>query len=93
MRKLLIVLFGFTLACAARADGVNLNHPTGTHGLLLIDKLGAHVRFFNPLTYQEQSNIAVPQNPHDFTLSANHAIAYVPIYGDGVYGNNPHPGS
>jgi YVTN family beta-propeller protein len=67
------------------------NHPTGTQGLLLIDKLGAHVRFFDPVNYQEQSNLALPANPHDFVLSADHKLAYVPIYGDGVYGRNPNP--
>ena len=71
---------------------VSLNHPTGTHGLFLVDKVGAHLRFFDPATFQEQSNIEVPTNPHDFVLSRDHKLAYVPIYGDGIYGRNPHPG-
>ncbi len=69
-----------------------LNHPTGTQGLLLIDKLGAHIRFFDPVTFQEKSSIETSANPHDFALTADHRTAYVPIYGDGVYGRNPHPG-
>jgi len=34
----------------------------------------------------------VPARPHDFIFSADHKRAYVTIYGDGIYGNNPHPG-
>lgn len=74
------------------AEPSGLNHPTGTKGLLLVDKLGAHVRFFDPVHFTEQTSIRVPKNPHDFALSPDHAFAYVPIYGDGVYGKNPNPG-
>jgi YVTN family beta-propeller protein len=84
-----ILAVGTSLLFAAKAS---LNQPTGTQGLFLVDKVGAHLRFFDPKTYQEQSNFAVPTNPHDFALSADHKFAYVPIYGDGVYGRNPHPG-
>ena len=76
---------------AAIAATSTLNYPTGKQGLLLIDKLGAHIRFFDPATYKELSNFETPANPHDFVLSADHKTAYVPIYGDGVYGRNPHP--
>jgi YVTN family beta-propeller protein len=77
---------------AASAAGEALNHTTGTRGLLLIDKLGGHVRFFDPATLAERSNIELPKNPHDFALSADHRFAYVPIYGPGVYNRNPEPG-
>jgi YVTN family beta-propeller protein len=30
--------------------------------------------------------------PHDVAISPDHKTAYVPVYGDGVYGRNPHPG-
>jgi len=79
------------IAGAAIASDSALNHPTGKQGLLMIDKLGAHIRFFDPATYKELSNFQVPANPHDFVLSADHKTAYVPIYGDGIYGANPHP--
>ncbi|HJR68448.1 MAG TPA: hypothetical protein VKA43_00225 [Gammaproteobacteria bacterium] len=74
------------------AAGESLNHTTGTQGLLLIDKLGGHARFFDPATLAERSNIELPKNPHDFALSADHRFAYVPIYGPGVYNRNPEPG-
>jgi YVTN family beta-propeller protein len=85
---LTLALLGTLAVVAAR----ELNHPTGTTGLLLVDKLGAHVRFFDPRTFTELAGIKVPANPHDFALSPDHRFAYVPIYGDGVYRRNPNPG-
>jgi YVTN family beta-propeller protein len=87
----LIVLFSAAAVLPA-ASLVDPNNPTGTHGLLLIDKMGRHVRFFDPLSYKEVSNLDVGVAPHDFAFSPDHKQVYVPVYGDGVYGNNPHPG-
>lgn len=67
------------------------NHSTGTTGLFLVDKLGAHVRFLDPVTMRERSALKLPANPHDFVLSPDHRRAYVPIYGSGVYNQNPDP--
>ena len=72
--------------------GTDLNNPTGTHGLVLIDKRGAHVRFVDPTTYTELSNLEIGNAPHDLAISPDHKTVYIPIYGDGVYGKNPHPG-
>jgi YVTN family beta-propeller protein len=83
-------LLAVAAALPAAAEG--LNHTTGTQGLLLIDKLGGHVRFFDPDTYAERSSLELPKNPHDFALSADHRFAYVPIYGPGIYNRNPEPG-
>jgi YVTN family beta-propeller protein len=30
--------------------------------------------------------------PHDFAISTDHKLAYIPVYGDGVYGRNANPG-
>ena len=79
-------------AAVLPALGDSLNHTTGTQGVLLIDKLGGHVRFFDPASLVERSNLELPKNPHDFALSADHRFAYVPIYGPGIYGRNPEPG-
>ena len=68
------------------------NNPTGSHGLVLIDKRGAHVRFVDPSTYKELSNLEIGNAPHDLAISPDHKTVYIPIYGDGVYGKNPHPG-
>ncbi len=80
------------LAAALPALGEGPNHTTGTQGLLLIDKLGGHVRFFDPASFAERSSLELPKNPHDFALSADHRFAYVPIYGPGIYNLNPEPG-
>jgi DNA-binding beta-propeller fold protein YncE len=85
-------LTAFALATALSAAGESLNHPTGTQGLLLVDKLGGHVRFFDPASLAERSSLELPKNPHDFALSADHRFAYVPIYGPGIYNRNPEPG-
>ena len=83
----LAVLAPLSLLAAGNAP----NHPTGTNGLFLVDKLGAHVRFFDPVTFLERSNLKLPANPHDFVFSPDHTRAYVPIYGSGVYNRNPDP--
>jgi YVTN family beta-propeller protein len=80
------------LAAALPLLGQSLNHTTGTRGVLLIDKLGGHVRFFDPTSLAERSSLELPKNPHDFALSADHRFAYVPIYGPGIYNRNPEPG-
>ncbi len=80
------------LAAALPALGESLNHTTGTDGLLLVDKLGGHVRFFDPTSLTERSALELPKNPHDFALSPDHRFAYIPIYGPGVYNRNPEPG-
>jgi DNA-binding beta-propeller fold protein YncE len=67
------------------------NNPTGTTGVILIDKVGHHIRFYDPKTWTETSNIEVGVNPHDIALSPDHKTAYVPIYGAGIYGRNPNP--
>jgi YVTN family beta-propeller protein len=74
------------------AGRVDPNNPTGTHGLIVIDKIGRHVRFLDPSNFQEISSLEVGVAPHDVAISPDHKFAYIPVYGDGVYGRNPHPG-
>jgi DNA-binding beta-propeller fold protein YncE len=88
---------GFNLAASlAVAAGVNLSSPTGTAGLIMVDKVGGYIRFFDPLTDRELASLepsAEPGlKPHEFVISPDHKWAYVSVYGDGVYGKNPHPG-
>jgi len=82
----------FALASFAIAAKVDINNPTGKSGVIMIDKLGAHIRFFDPATWKETANFETGINPHDFVITPDHKTAYVPIYGDGVYNRNPHPG-
>jgi YVTN family beta-propeller protein len=74
------------------AGRIDPNNPTGTGGLIVIDKMGRHVRFFDPGTFKEISNLEVGVAPHDIAISPDHKTAYIPVYGDGVYSRNPHPG-
>src|SRR5262245_15683472 len=76
-------------AVAARLDP---NNPTGTSGLIMIDKRGELVRFFDPATLKETGTLKLEAPPHELSISPDHKTAYVPLYGDGVYGNNPNPG-
>jgi len=68
------------------------NNPTGTEGLIMIDKRGGLVRFFDPVALKEVGTLQLEAPPHELAISPDHKTAYVPLYGDGVYGANPHPG-
>lgn len=80
------------VALVFAAGRVDPNNPTGTQGLIVIDKIGRHIRFLDPSTFKEISNLEVGVAPHDVAISPDHKFAYIPVYGDGVYGRNPHPG-
>src|ERR1044072_8578294 len=81
---------------AALGAAVALNAPTGTSGLIMVDKVGGQVRFFDPATDKELASFApspeAGSKAHEVAISPDHKTAYVTVYGDGVYGNNPHPG-
>lgn len=68
------------------------NNVTGSSGLVMIDKRGGFIRFFDPASLKEVGSLEIGGPPHELAISPDHKVAYVPIYGDGVYGNNPHPG-
>jgi YVTN family beta-propeller protein len=94
-RRALLGLAGLAAAVVVFAAGrVDPNNPTGSHGLIVIDKIGRHVRFFDPSTFHEIPNTALDVGvaPHDVAISPDHKFAYIPVYGDGVYGRNPNPG-
>jgi DNA-binding beta-propeller fold protein YncE len=86
-------IFGLVAIAAA---AMTLNAPTGTSGLIMVDKVGGQVRFFDPATDKELASFApTPETgskAHEVAISPDHKTAYVTVYGDGVYGNNPHPG-
>ena len=70
-----------------------LNAPTGTTGLIAIDKVGNRVLFLNPETYRTETTLdGFAPRVHELAISPDHQTAYVPIYGDGIHGDNPHPG-
>lgn len=84
------ILLGLAVipAIAAMLDP---NSPTGTNGLIMIDKRGGLVRFFDPRTLNETGTLKLDAPPHELAIAPDHKTAYVPLYGDGVYGANPHP--
>lgn len=79
------------LLLAGVALAADPNNPSGTQGLIMIDKRGGYVRFFDPATFKEIGSLKTDGPPHELAISPDHKTAYVPLYGDGVYGNNPHP--
>ena len=71
---------------------MDVNNPTGSTGLVAIDKRGSHALFLDPVSFEELGRLALPARPHEIAISADHTLAYVSIYGLGVYGNNDQPG-
>jgi DNA-binding beta-propeller fold protein YncE len=85
-----VFLLGLVLA-AQQAAAADLNNITGTNGLVMIDKRGSLVRFFDPDTFEEVATLDLGAPPHELAISPDRRTAYIPLYGDGVYGNNPNP--
>jgi YVTN family beta-propeller protein len=85
------ILFSILLLALLSAN-VSARDTTGTNGLIMIDKLGSLVRFFDPNTLKEISTLTIEGTPHELAISPDGKTAYVPNYGDGVYGRNPNPG-
>jgi len=87
-----LLIVSAVAAVSVIAAAPDPNNSTGTDGLIMIDKRGGFVRFFDPATLKEVSNLQLEAPPHELAISADHKTAYIPLYGDGVYGNNPNPG-
>lgn len=61
-------------------------------GVIAVDKQGDRILFLHPETLAVESEIGgLPTLPHELTLSPDRKRAFVPAYGDGVHGDNPHP--
>jgi len=70
-----------------------LNTVTGHAGLIAIDKIGNKVLFLDPITYRPLRALdGFTPRVHELAISPDRRLAYVPIYGDGKHGDNPHPG-
>lgn len=57
-----------------------LNNPTGTRGLVAVDKLGNKIRFFDPGDFREIARIDA-RNHHELAISADHTLAYATDWG------------
>ena len=59
--------------------------------IIAIDKVANKVRFYDP-DFTERRAIAGPEPcVHELALSPDRRLAYVPLYGDGIYGANRNP--
>lgn len=68
------------------------SNTTGTRGLVAVDKVGNKIRFYDPGSIRELKVIDGPEQcVHELAISHDHRRAYVPLYGDGIYGNNKKP--
>lgn len=88
----LLILLSVVAGLSAGMASPDPNNPSGVTGLIMIDKRGGLVRFFDPPILKEVANLRLEAPPHELAISPDHKLAYVPLYGDGVYGNNPNPG-
>lgn len=66
--------------------------PMADTGLIAIDKVANKIRFYDPATLREIKAIDGPEPcVHELTLSWDRTAAFVPLYGDGIYGSNKRP--
>jgi hypothetical protein len=62
------------------------------HGIIAVDKMGTKVLFLDPQTYATEVAIdGFLRTVHELLIVPDTGFAYVPIFGDGVHGRNPHP--
>ncbi|HEX5958528.1 MAG TPA: YncE family protein [Hyphomicrobiaceae bacterium] len=68
------------------------NNITGTTGVIAVDKVANVIRFYDPETLRETKSLAVPEpQAHELAISHDRRMAFVPLYGDGIYGANRKP--
>src|ERR1700685_3157557 len=66
---------------------------SGTEGLVAIDKVGNRVLFLDPENYTVIAALGgFAPRVHELLIAQDHTTAFVPIYGDGIHGDNPNPG-
>lgn|GEM_PF-332181 len=58
----------------------------------ILNKIEDSIDFLDMKTRRFLGAISLPPHPHELVLSPDGQTAYASIYGDGVYGNNVHPG-
>jgi YVTN family beta-propeller protein len=67
-----------------------------SRGMIAVDKMGAKVLFLNPKTYETEIVLdGYKRTVHELLIVPESdglpAMAYVPIFGDGIHGRNPNP--
>jgi DNA-binding beta-propeller fold protein YncE len=68
------------------------SNVTGTTGLVAVDKVGNKIRFYDPQSLREIKHFDAGEPcAHELAISHDHKTAFVPLYGDGIYGGNKTP--
>jgi DNA-binding beta-propeller fold protein YncE len=61
-------------------------------GFIAVDKMGTKVLFLNPTTFETEVVLeGFEKTVHELLVVPETSRAYVPIFGDGIHGRNPHP--
>lgn len=58
----------------------HINNPSGTSGMLAVDKVGGAALFLDPETLATQSSITIP-GAHEMVISPDHELGYVAQFG------------
>lgn len=61
--------------------------------LMVVNKAALTIGFYDAGTGMQQALFARPSRPHELLVARDGRYTYVSIYGDGIYGQNPHPGN
>jgi len=65
---------------------------TGSSGLIAVDKVANVIRFYDPESLREMKSFAAPEPAaHELAIAHDRRLAFVPLYGDGIYGSNRKP--
>jgi DNA-binding beta-propeller fold protein YncE len=63
-----------------------------TRGIIAVDKIGNKVLFLNAATHETEVIVGgFEARVHELLVVPEANRAYVPIFGDGIHGRNPHP--
>lgn len=75
-----------------------MRSPKGTatstaHGCIAVDKFGCQILFLDAETGEVETVLdGFPRTVHELLVRPERSRAYVPIFGDGIHGDNPNPG-
>jgi DNA-binding beta-propeller fold protein YncE len=59
--------------------------------MIAVDKVGNKIRFYDADIKEMKVLDGLEPCVHELTLTADRRTAYIPLYGDGIYGNNKNP--
>jgi YVTN family beta-propeller protein len=77
---------------ALAALGSPAQAATAAGHILVVDSVGASLDFIDNRSFLRVGRVPLDPRPRELALSPSGTLAYVSIYGPGIYGNNPTPG-